>query len=212
MIAIGKLIQQIIGNDKQKRNDLALVLAPPGTKKTGKALRRLDELIRTGERLNEYRGKLRATLGVEGRLFDDAIEDTRAQLKLEEEFRKIQRRLHYRKNFEPHIFMQGERSVPTQITICGLTGGNRHRMIPIDPADYRSLTVEEQFEMVGRLIKEHQEKKGGEILFFGKAVAYWYRPTPDGKGMRFDLKGRVVPSSKSYDSISFYGQASVGLK
>ena len=211
MIAIGKSIQQIIGNAKQKRHDLALSLAPPGTKKIGKALRRLDELMRTGERLNEYQGKLRATLGVEGRLIDDAIEDTREQLKLEEEFRKIQRRLHYRKDFEPHIFMQGERTVPTQITACVFTGGNRHRIIPINPADFRSLTVEEQFEMVRRLIKEHQEEKDGKIRFFGRAIAYWYRPTPDGNGVHFSPKGRVLPSSKA-DQHRFGGEGSIRLK
>ncbi|RLE27573.1 MAG: hypothetical protein DRJ61_17285 [Acidobacteria bacterium] len=210
MIAIGKLIQQIIGNDKKKRHELALSLAPPGTKDLGKPLRRLAELMRTGERLNAYQEKLRSALGVDEMLVNDAIEDTFEQLKLEEELQKIQRRRHHRKNFTPHIFMQGERAVPTQITICGLTGGNRHRIIPINPADFRSLTVEEQFEIVRRLIKEHQEEKGGEILFFGRAIAYWYRPTPDGNGVLFDPKGHIVPST--LDGKARYGEGSVRIK
>jgi len=211
MIAIGKLIQQIIGNDKQKRHELALSLAPSGTTKLGKALRRLDELMRTGDRLRENRQKLRTTLGVDELLVNDAIEDTFEQLKLEEEFQKIQRRRHHRKNFAPHIFMQGERTVPTQITACVFTGGNRHRIIPINPADFRSLTVEEKLEMVRRLIKEHQEEKDGKILFFGRAIGYWYRPTPDGNGVHFSPQGHVLPSSKA-DRHLFRGKGSIGLK
>ena len=54
MNAIGQLIKKVIGNDKGKKRELALAIAPPGTKKTETALRRLFELINAAERLDAY--------------------------------------------------------------------------------------------------------------------------------------------------------------
>ena len=119
MVAIGRLIQQVVGNDKQKKRELAMAIAPPGTKNTETVFRRLAELIRNGERLDAYQEKLRTALGVEDKLFDDAIKDTREQLQLEAEFQRLKRRLEHRKHFDSHIFMLGEYEVPTQITMSG---------------------------------------------------------------------------------------------
>ena len=210
MNAIGQLIKKVIGNDKGKKRELALAIAPPGTKKTETALRRLFELINAAERLDAYQEKLRGALGVEDRLFDDAVKDTREQIELEVEFQKLKRRLEYRKKFVPHIFMVGERRVPSQITMCGLTGGNRHRILSLDMEDFKYLTLDEQFSTVRKLIRDHQEEKEGQVMFFGKALAYLYRPTPDGDGVQFDPQGEIEPCDPN--NSTHYGDVTICIR
>jgi len=38
----------------------------------------------------------------------------------------------------------------------------------------------------------HQEEKKGMVMFFGKALAYLYRPTPSGDGVQFTPQGQIV--------------------
>lgn len=210
MVAIGKLIKQVVGDDKGKKRELAMAIAPQGTKTAETAFHKLAELMNNGDRMDAYQEKLRSALGVDDTLFDDAIEDTRKQLQLEEDFRKIQRRLEHRKSFNPHIFMLGERKTPSQITMFGMTGGNRRRIIPLDFEDWKYLSIQEQFNEIRRFIKTHQKEKGGMIPFFGKAVAYLYRPTPEGDGVQFDPQGQVVETTRDFES--HFGECAIRIR
>lgn len=209
MVAIGKLIQKVVGDDKAKKRELALAIARPGTKTTEKALRRLSELMKFGEALDVYQEKLRDALGVDEALFEDAIHDTRAERHLKKQELAVQRELDRRRDFRPHIFMVGEQKVPSSITMCGLTGGNRHRMIFLDDEAFQNQSIAEQLKMVRALIREHQQEKKGIVMFFGKAVAYIYRPTPGGGGIGFDPQGGILENSPDYSAYA--GEAVVRI-
>jgi hypothetical protein len=210
MTAIGKLIKQVIRNNKEKKCDLAIRIAPEGATNIQKALRRLDKIIKEAKGLDECAERLRIALGVEDEIFNDAINDTREQIKLEKEYQRLKQKLNYRKNFKQHLFTLTEHRIPTQITMCGLTGGNKHRMIPLEYDDFEYLSVEKQFEFIRKVIAEHQKQKKGEVPFFGKVIAYWYRPTPDGDGMQFDILGQRMPLNPNNNS--YLGRSIVCIK
>lgn len=207
MVAIGRLIAQVIGSDKLKKRDLAMAIAGPGQGPTEKAYRRLAQLSATGAELGGCRERLQAALGVEPALIEDAVQDTHAERNLTEREIAVQQELRQRRDFRPHIFMVGEQKVPSSITMCGLTGGNRHRMIFLDDESFLNQSVAEQMQMVRARILEHQKEKKGIVMFFGKAVAYIYRPTPGGGGIGFDSQGRILEYSPDY--ADFSGEAVV---
>jgi len=204
MMAIGKLIKKIIGDDKAMKRELAMAIAPEGTKTTEKALRRLAELMKFGERLDFYEERLRPILGVEDSLFDDAVWDTREQLRLDVQQATVEQEARRRREFRPHIFMVGEQKVPSSITMCALSGGNRHRMIFLDDEEFQNQSVEEQMESIRGFIKVHQEEKGGMVMFFGSALAYLYRPTASGNGIQFTTQGQIVKTD--VDIPSYMGR------
>jgi hypothetical protein len=210
MVAIGLLIESVVGGDKPRRCELALATSAPGTRTAEKALRRLSELIRDGARLDDYEPRLAVALGVPPEVLQDAVADTREELRLTEQLHQLQCHIAFRQAFRPHVFMIGESKVPSQITMFGLTGGNRHRILQIQDENFLNRPVEEQLEEVRKLIGQHQEEKKGMIPFFGNAVFYLYRPTPDGGGIPFDPQGRIMASKP--DVSGHFGTATIRIK
>ena len=87
--------------------------------------------------------------------------------------------------------VQTERTVPTQITICGLTGGARRwLLIPLD-ADRPPVTFVEQ--AVAGLHERYRVPEDGRlgIPFFGRALGLIITYTPD-RALRCDLYGRPL--------------------
>lgn len=81
-----------------------------------------------------------------------------------------------------------------------------HRSISLF-IDFRPETfqfIKEQLESVRTLIRKHQKEKGGMVLFFGKAQAYLYRPTPGGDGIQFNPQGQIVLNDP--DNLSHVGE------
>ena len=209
MFAIGKLIKKVVGEDQEKKRAVAMSIASEGTWKEDTAFRRLAELMNRGVFEDVDLEKLRAVLGVERALFYDAVADTREQIRLEEVLENAQKRLAFRKGFEPHIFMVGERKSPSQITMFGLTGGNRNRIISFESSTFKHLSIEEQFDVVRLFIKKHQDEKAGVIPFFGKAISYRYCTTPDGDGVEFNPQGEIVPCDR--ENKTYRGDARVWI-
>jgi len=92
--------------------------------------------------------------------------------------------------FTPFILAQGERTVPTQICIFGVSGSfERWCMIRI-PHRILKLPVEEQLAWMPRLMARYRRRNEGEVPFFGKLVGFKLIRFAD--HYRFDADGRLV--------------------
>ena len=97
----------------------------------------------------------------------------------------------WRASFRPHAVIQTEHSVPSQITICGLTGGaGRWLVIPIDD-DQSPITFVGQ--AVAGLHERYRVPPDGHlsIPFFGKALGLIVNFAPT-SALRCDLDGNPL--------------------
>jgi len=86
-------------------------------------------------------------------------------------------------SFRPYIFVETERTRPSQIVLAALTG-LKDKIIEI--------TLENpSIEQISETIKEHYIRTGGEVSFFGKVLSYIYIPTLK-TSKTFDRKGRLL--------------------
>ena len=111
-------------------------------------------------------------------------------------------------SFSPHLFIQGEESRPSQITIFFFAGGVKRLKIPLPP-DIEGRTIEEQFRIVKEMIQAHYAAEAGKVLFFGNIVSYLYRPSAD-VTLKFDTSGALIGTIKGF--VEPFSSLSVGKK
>jgi len=97
----------------------------------------------------------------------------------------------YARNFVPHALLKTERTVPSQITICAVTGGPKKWLLvqfekDSDPATYVSQVI-------------RKLPKG--VPFFGKLLGFWINYSPE-NCVEFDLKGEKIRSHPRAARIS----------
>jgi len=112
----------------------------------------------------------------------------------QEEERRIAREkedAEWRAPFRPHAVLQTERRVPTQITICGLTGGAR-RWLHID-LDLSQPPISFIEQVLQALPKKAPLGSNGRrrVMFFGEALGFIVNYSPD-QALRCDLDGRPL--------------------
>jgi hypothetical protein len=152
-----------------------------GYKNITKGLRRLDEF--RGCDFEASRGLIAAlpnALGVPPEQLAEAIERTKQQLR--EASEKA-----WRAAFRPHAIIMTERNRPTSITLCVIVGSNRVRHIDF-PED---LALGSYPHYAHDITKKRIEPRGGEILFFGKAIGFVVNYSPD-SAVSFDLDGKPL--------------------
>jgi len=92
--------------------------------------------------------------------------------------------------FTPYILAQGERTVPTQICIFGMSGGfERWCMIRI-PHRILKLSVEAQLAWLPRLMAKYKRRNKGTVPFFGRLVGFKLVRFAD--HYQFDADGQLV--------------------
>ena len=96
-----------------------------GYANVAKGCRRLDQICARDVKMAEnLRIQLAQGLEVDAGVIDESIEFTRSkQISAEDKA--------YRESFKPHAVILTEYKIPTQITFYAMTGGSRHRMIPM---------------------------------------------------------------------------------
>jgi len=94
----------------------------------------------------------------------------------------------WRASFQPHAIIQPEHTVPTQITICGLTGGaERWLMIPLDLSQSPVTFIQKAVNALPE--KTMPRSDGGRhVMFFGRALGLIINYSPD-FALRCDLDG-----------------------
>ena len=94
----------------------------------------------------------------------------------------------WRAAFKPHAVIQTERTVPSQITICGLTGGAGPRLIIPFDLSKGPLTFIQQ--ATGALPRRHKDGRR-YVMFFGEALGVIINYSPD-HAVRCDLEGNPL--------------------
>ena len=95
-----------------------------------------------------------------------------------------------RESFQPYIHVQGERRVPSPITIFAVTGGHeRWSTIRIPPA-VLELPLDEQFAQLRALMAGYLLDNNGTTQFFGKVVGFKFVRYSD--YFEFDVDGQLT--------------------
>ena len=114
--------------------------------------------------------------------------DEKRQQQEERHSAEAKREAEWRAHFRAHTVIQTERTVPSQITICGLTGGaERWLVIPLGTSKPPITFVQQTLEHLPT-----------HVPFFGRPVGFVVNYSPD-QAVRYDLTGTPVEVlSKAY--------------
>jgi hypothetical protein len=129
-------------------------------------------------------------------------EDEKLRIALENEDAK------WRAAFIPHAIIQGERRIPTSITMCAISGGPKRWLnIELDLSEPSGTFVQQALAALPS--KLHLGKDGRlTVPFFGYALGFIVNYSPD-QAVRYDLKGNAVETlSKAFR----LGRATFSLK
>ena len=97
----------------------------------------------------------------------------------------------WRRRFTPHAVVQTEHTGPSQITICGLTGGaERWLIIRFDLSRPPITFVQQALEALPNRVNLGQDGKR-YVTFFGEALGVIVNYAPD-NAIRCDLEGRAL--------------------
>ena len=139
--------------------------------------------------LERHEKQIADVLKVDRETVKSAIDETRAHFrqKLDEA---------YIASFRPHAVLKTERSVPSQITLYAVIGGDRkHRLREFEAASDPSTYVDQVLKSLP-----------DEVLFFGKVQGFYINFSPD-CCVEFDLEGKTV---EEYDKAKRLGVSSAG--
>jgi hypothetical protein len=92
--------------------------------------------------------------------------------------------------FVPFLLAVGERRVPTQITMFGLSGSFERWCVIRIPKRILRLPLDEQFSRLPKLMNRYRRCYGGQVPFFGPLRTFLYLRALD--HFRFDAEGRFI--------------------
>ena len=184
-LSIARLIRKRTQDLGITRGELARRM---GYANIAKGCRRIDQVCHGQvETAVKLRDALVRGLEVDIAVVDKAIEGTRTEMIAAQDKA-------YRESFKPHAVILTERNIPSQITFYAMTGGARHRIIPMKEGSSPE-TIEQQ------------ARKGlpDVVLFLGRPTGYVVNYTPEYAEM-FNKEGRLV---QRLDRAFRVGQSSV---
>src|SRR4051794_28011046 len=182
---IAGLISSRLAELGMTKHQLAIQL---GYRNLNKALRRLRGLMAGdldgGE---ELVARLPDALQLPPCAVNRAIQATRHQQERDRIEADEERERAWREAFTPHAIILTERTVPSQITICAFTKGDRLRCIEIDHTRPRSTFARQAL----RTMNQRLTKYGGQLPFYGAPIGLVVNYEP-GRAVRFRLDGLAV--------------------
>jgi hypothetical protein len=95
-----------------------------------------------------------------------------------------------KETFRPFLHAEGERTVPSQICMFGVSGGHRRWTSIQIPQNILDLPGEEQLAALAELMKGYREKYKGQVPFFAALTGFKYVRLLDYS--RFDKDGRFI--------------------
>jgi hypothetical protein len=104
-------------------------------------------------------------------------------------FDRAMREKRARDRFRPFIRAEGELTIPTQITMFGLTGGFESWHTIYIPKAIRELPLEEQLAKLPKLMAEYSRENKGNCPFFGRLVGFRFVRFDD--YFQFDADGQL---------------------
>jgi hypothetical protein len=134
-------------------------------------------------RAKEIMERLPGALEIDQAEFDRALAETQGQIRERTEKEQAQREAEMRARFRPHGFFITEHSVPTQIVMCGLTGGpERWLRIELDLTQSPITFVRQAINVA---------RRNPTVPFFGEVLGVVINYTFD-CSVRLDLTGNPI--------------------
>jgi len=172
-----------------------------GYKNHQKGYLRFDQCINDGQFTEDFLERLQRVLNFDQVELDDAIKRTIAILRRRaKELAEIDRReaeklaaeieARGRANFQPHLWVVPERSVPSSIFVVAWTGPDFSRRVDL-PDGIETLSEQQQCDLIRSAARRHFREKQGCAGPFGKILGYVYRPTFD-EGWNLTHDGEVL--------------------
>ncbi|WP_262269577.1 hypothetical protein [Microvirga yunnanensis] len=185
MTPIGVLIREQMELLGITRPELARRL---GYRNLPKGMRQIDSIIAGDlDATKEQVPALQEALEIKPAVFLSAIEQTRLNADEARREAAAARDAAWRAAFRPHAIILTERTVPSQITICGLVKGDRFKWIDLDTSQPRAAFIRQAMCELEARLRRYGTK---EIPFFGLPIGFVVNLTPD-CALRYSLAGEA---------------------
>lgn len=195
---ISVLLNKLLNESDSTRSEFLKNL---GFKNISKAIRKLDLLMLNGHGDSSFVKKLIEFYPKKKIEILKALSETHKQLEAEEFIETARIEEEGRKNFNPYIYIETERSVPSPIFAAALIG-RKAKFIDIKLKD---MTLEN----VQSTAQQHFIRNKGASICFGRIIGYRYVDTYD-TSVKLDTEGNIIESIGGKFSSSF--ELSINIK
>ena len=167
-------------------------------KAAGRVLALLDGNVPFSSKSRRAAERLPEALGLPREAVDEAVGRTDAFFadrarEVEDERRREAERAEagWRAAFRPHAVLQTERTMPSSITMCVVSGGaERWLIVRLDLSQPPASFVGQVLAALPDRTKPGPDGTHG-VMFFGRVLGFYINYTPD-RCVRFDLAGEAV--------------------
>jgi hypothetical protein len=155
-----------------------------------KGLRRLQLWLETGDGFGQILQKISAVFPAYADGLEEALAATRAIRSAEFEAAWIERCKAEESTFVPFLYAEGDKRIPSGITMFGISGGHqRWTMIKIPPT-ILPLPLEEQLAALPDLMLKYKRRYDGAVPFFGRLTGFKFARVLD--CFQFDQDGQFI--------------------
>jgi hypothetical protein len=194
MYEISRLINHVIGGDRNRKRDIVRVLGFEDDLIEG--YNRLENLFRTGRCNEKVRKRLPKTLNLMPKRIKEALDETARQLEKQKEISLKRREEYERKTFRPYLWINHTFSKPKDKALVDHIGLEHWKMIDL-PKDINETGLDDQVERIHRIIIDHQRETGGYDDMFGRITDYIFCRSYD-ESYLFTVKGELVSSDNLF--------------
>jgi len=202
MYEISRLINHVIGGEKNRKRDLVRGLGFKDDLIEG--YNRLEDLVRTGRCREKMRKRLPKTLNLLPRRVKEALEETEREIERRRGISLRRREEYGRRTFRPYLWINHVFSKPKDKALVDHLGLEHWKIIDL-PEDINETGLDDQVERIRRIIVDHQHETGGYDEMFGRITDYVYCRSWDESHL-FSVNGELVSSDNENGKAALLGR------
>ena len=187
MYEISRLINQVIGGERNRKRDMVRGLGFENDLIEG--YNRLENLFRTGRCNEKIRKKLPKTLNLMPKRVKEALEETAREVEKQKEISFRRREEYAKRTFRPYLWINHIFSKPKDKALVDHIGLEHWKMIGL-PKDINETGLDDQVERIRRIILDHQRETGGFDDMFGRITNYTFCRSYD-ESYLFTVRGEL---------------------
>ena len=187
MYEISRLINQVIGGERNRKRDMVRGLGFENDLIEG--YNRLENLVRTGRCRDKIRKRLPKTLNLLPKRVKEALEETQREIERRRELSLRRREEYGRRTFRPYLWINHIFSKPKDKALVDHIGLEHWKMIEL-PKDINETGLDDQVERIRRIILDHQRETGGFDDMFGRITNYTFCRSYD-ESYLFTVRGEL---------------------
>ncbi len=171
-----------------RRRELQLTNGELGRRlgRPSKSLRRLDQFTQTLQERPEFIKKIISAIEADETLWKYNFAQDEELIRLEKQTEEQKER----EKFKPHLWMIGERRIPSPIFAVALMGESTFKKANL-PLDILLFDLETQIKIVRKRFQLFCEERNRSTGPFGSIIGYHYRQTYD-NAYEFDMEGNLL--------------------